>query len=365
MTTTFSSYVKVFVHSNCPGDLLVKSTSTDEESTFPPTQFRSLVAGWGPGHDTSVWSTKLHVAFLPNDDYQLVCKNESGDIVNPKFMKVTFDGKTYQILNNNNCCADGWYNMNWARPPPLCSPYVDQGSFQLPEVPMYQHYEGNEFLPGSNVEAQVDGIKLWGAQFGGAHYGPVNFGEPGESRAVLLNWLKLDIHVSVEMKLDDGTLIGSVNEGGIADMMDIPPEVSGIHEVIFTAHRFAGTHHFAKILSFEILPPLPTTSPSISSAPTISLVPTVTPPVMYELACGSGASACAGSRQSAGINELHPLRCCADSNLGVDWERKYPDRCPAGIYGASDFGGTCHQAVTFSEGKSICESEGGKQSYSH
>lgn len=40
------------------------------------------------------------------------------------------------------------------------------------------------------------------------------------------------------------------------------------------AHRFAGTHYFAKIMSFEILPPLPTTSPTITSAPTISLRPT-------------------------------------------------------------------------------------------
>ena len=119
---------------------------------------------------------------------------------------------------------------------------------------MYQHYEGNEFLPGSNVEAQVDGIKLWGAQFGGAHYGPVNFGEPGESRAVLLNWLKLDIHVSVEMKLDDGTLIGSVNEGGLADMMDIPPEVSGLHELIFTGKSaFVLFYHVHMCVQCEIL----------------------------------------------------------------------------------------------------------------
>eukprot|EP00559_Dactyliosolen_fragilissimus_P007792 CAMPEP_0184861662 /NCGR_PEP_ID=MMETSP0580-20130426/6290_1 /TAXON_ID=1118495 /ORGANISM="Dactyliosolen fragilissimus" /LENGTH=1463 /DNA_ID=CAMNT_0027359231 /DNA_START=285 /DNA_END=4674 /DNA_ORIENTATION=- len=349
---------KVFVHSNCPGDLLVTSTSTNEQSTFPPTRFRTLSAGWGKGYATDVWSTNLHVAFLPNDHYQLGCKNESGEIVNPKYMKVTFDGKTYQIRNNNNCCEHGWYDMNFARPPPLCSPYVDQGSFQLPEVPLYQHYEANEFLHPSNVAAEADGIKLWGVQFGGAHFGPVNFGTPGESRAVLLNWKKLSSHVRVHMRLDDGTLIGSVGNNDVE--IDIPPEVSGIHEVIFTAHRFAGTHHFAKIISFDILPPFPTTSPTMSPAPTSSLVPTGIPPSMYELACGSSGSACAGRRQSAEINELHPLRCCADFDLGKAWERKYPNSCPAGVFGASKLGDTCHKAVTFSEGKSICESKGGR-----
>ncbi len=89
----------------------------------------------------------------------------------------------------------------------------------------------------------------------------------------------MDSSVRVDMKLDDGTLIGSVGMG-VEEEIDIPTEVSGIHEVIFTAHRFAGTHHFAKIISFEILPPLPSASPTITSAPTISLVPTVTPPLI-------------------------------------------------------------------------------------
>jgi len=288
-------------------------------------------------------------------------------------MKVTFDGKTYQILNNNNCCHSGWYNMNWARPPPMCSPYVDRSSFELPEVPLHQHYDANEFLHFSNVKAYASGIKLWGSKFGGAHFGPVNFGDPGESRAVLLKWESLTSFVRVKMKLDDGTPIGSVGSADAgqesAEETAIPPEISGIHEVIFTAHRFAGTHLFAKIMSFEILVPHPTTSPTISSAPTISLVPTLTPPFTYELACGSDASACAGSRQSAGVDELHLLRCCADSNLGEPWKRGYPKRCPAGVFGASEFGGTCHGAVHFSEGKSICESEGGEHSlephYSH
>lgn len=259
--------------------------------------------------------------------------------------------------------------MHWDRPPPLCSPYVGQGSFQLPELPLYQRFEANEFVHHW-YGAQVDSIKLKQSNFGGARYGPVNFGAPGESRAVLINWKSLTSWVRVEMKLDDddGTLIGSVgqSDAGIASAMeiDIPPEVSGIHEVIFTAHRFAGTHHFAEIFSFEILPPHPTTSPTMSYAPTSSIVPTITPPLTVELACGSGASACAGRRQSAELDELHPLRCCADNDLGEDWERRYPERCPEGLFGASDFGGTCHKAVTFSEGKSICESEGGKQSCS-
>ena len=101
---------------------------------------------------------------------------------------------------------------------------------------------------------------------------------------VLVAWKSLSSYVSVEIKLEDGTLIGSTtgnhivepvgeNNDGVAEI-DIPPEVSGLHEVIFTANRFAGTHYFAKIMSFEILPPLPTTSPTITSAPTISLVPT-------------------------------------------------------------------------------------------
>ena len=238
-----------------------------------------MTAGWGRGYDETVWSTKLHVAFLPNDQYQLSCKDESGDNFSPKFMRVTFDGRTYQILNNNNCCKDGWYNMNFARPPPLCSPYVDQGSFQLPDLPLYQHFEAIEFLHHWK-DAEVDGIKL--NRFHGARYGPVNFGASGESRAVLVHWKSLTSWVRVEMKLANGTFIGSVGQAdeGIESAMeiDIPQEVSGIHEVIFTAHRFAGTHYFAKIFSFEILPPLPTTSPSISSALTMSLVPTVTPP---------------------------------------------------------------------------------------
>ncbi len=168
--------------------------------------------------------------------------------------------------------------MSFDRPPPLCSPYVDQGSFQLPELPLYQHFEAIEFLQHWKG-AEVDGITL--NRFHGAHYGPVNFGASGESRAVLVNWKTLTCCVRVEMKLGDGTLIGSVGQAdeGIESAMeiDIPQEVSGIHEVIFTVHRFAGTHNFAKIFSFEILPPLPTTSPSISSAPTMSPVPTVTP----------------------------------------------------------------------------------------
>ena len=40
-------HVKVFVHSDCMGDLVVTSTSTGEQSTFAPTQFRTLTAGWG------------------------------------------------------------------------------------------------------------------------------------------------------------------------------------------------------------------------------------------------------------------------------------------------------------------------------
>jgi len=140
----FRHHVKVFVHSNCPGDLLVTSTSTGEQSAFPPTRFQTLTAGWGWRHDATVSSTKLHVAFLPKDDYELSCKNLSGEIVIPKYMKVTFDGRTYQILNNNNCCSAGWYNMNFARPPPLCSPYIEQRSFELPEIPLYQHFEANE-----------------------------------------------------------------------------------------------------------------------------------------------------------------------------------------------------------------------------
>lgn len=316
---------------------------------------------------TTVWSTKLHVAFLPHDNYQLGCKDASGVIANPKFMKVFFDGQTYQIRNNNNCCEPGWYDKNWARPPPLCSPFVNQSSFQLPEVPLHQHFEASEFLHTSNVHAEVGAIKLKGAQFHEAHFGPVNFGDPGESRAVLLKWEKLSSWVRVEMKLDDGTLIGSVGDGrqeGVAEMA-ISPEISGIHEVIFTAHRFAGTHVFAKIISFEILAPLPTTSPTMTAAPTISPVPTVTKPLTYELACGSDASACAGQRQSAGINELHILRCCADSNLGDPWKRGYPKRCPVGVFGASAFEGKCHEAVLYSEGKSICESEGGDSKKYH
>ena len=264
--------MKVFVHSDCPGDLSVTSVSTGEHSTFPPTQFRTRTAGWGPSYEPPKYTTKLHVAFLPNGNYQLVCKDTSGEIVQPKYMHLTFDGKTYQIHNNNNCCAQGWMNMNWDRPPPLCSPYVEQSSFTLPEVSLYQHYEGSEFLPGSH-SSPVDGIRRE-AVGGNARYGPVNFGEPGESRAVLLHWKRLSNEVSVHMKLADGTPIGSVRQEGFAEIA-IPPEISGIHEVVFTARRFAGLHRMARIYSFEILPPLPTTSPSMSSAPTVTLVPTI------------------------------------------------------------------------------------------
>ena len=320
-------------------------------------------------------STKLHVLFLPNDDYELGCTDMSGEISAPKYMQVTFDGRTHAISNNNNCCEHGWLNLNFPRPPPLCSPYVDNSSFTLPEVPLYQHFEGIESLDyrGSLVyEESGRGAKIGGIwDPDGATYGPVNFGLPGESYAVLLKYRQLSDSVSVKMHLDDGTVVGTFSlvedrDGRCSDCgsleIAIDEEISGIHEVTFTAHRFAGTHKWAVIQSFEILAPPPSASPSMSLAPTMSAEPTITPPLLFELACGASDKACKGTRQSAGIDETHQLRCCADSDLGSDWERKFGNTCPAGVFGASEIGGTCYTAVTYSEGRNICESNGGKQS---
>eukprot|EP00581_Thalassiosira_minuscula_P008613 CAMPEP_0183705790 /NCGR_PEP_ID=MMETSP0737-20130205/2813_1 /TAXON_ID=385413 /ORGANISM="Thalassiosira miniscula, Strain CCMP1093" /LENGTH=287 /DNA_ID=CAMNT_0025933041 /DNA_START=194 /DNA_END=1057 /DNA_ORIENTATION=- len=92
--------------------------------------------------------------------------------------------------------------------------------------------------------------------------------------------------------------------------------------------------------------------------------PSDPPSASYMLACGASYASCTGISQSADSEELHHLRCCADSNLNNAWTRSdlTPDSCPSGVYGASDFpdGGMCYPAVTFHQGKNICEAEGGR-----
>ena len=79
------------------------------------------------------------------------------------------------------------------------------------------------------------------------------------------------------------------------------------------------------------------------------------------MACSSTASVCAGQTINRVASELHEVRCCADSNLGVGW-RQYVGRgaiCE-NVWGESEINGVCENGVTYQQALSMCASMGAR-----
>ena len=95
----------------------------------------------------------------------------------------------------------------------------------------------------------------------------------------------------------------------------------------------------------------------VTDEPTLS--PTFTPETgSFYTACGSSAAGCSGQSTPADVAEKHELRCCADNQLQYFGKHS---ACPLDVWGASDFeNGLCHHAVTWNEGRDICEHYGGR-----
>ena len=105
---------------------------------------------------------------------------------------------------------------------------------------------------------------------------------------------------------------------------------------------------------------VPSFSPTSSYQP--SEVPTYRPsrsPTIknshYFTACGSTAQWCSGLVDSSANEELHAVRCCADSKINDAWIRH--SNCAAAgldVWSKSEINGVCHSFKTFVEAENVC-----------
>ena len=81
------------------------------------------------------------------------------------------------------------------------------------------------------------------------------------------------------------------------------------------------------------------------------------------IVCGSSAGACKNDKvREASPNELHEVRCCANTRINNNW-RQHANCAAAGFtstWGESDLLGDCHAEKTFAEAEKICLDEGGR-----
>lgn len=102
---------------------------------------------------------------------------------------------------------------------------------------------------------------------------------------------------------------------------------------------------------------VPTMSPTASLAPSVPR-PSRSPTIKnshYFTACGSSAQWCSGLVDSSANEELHEVRCCADTYIGVGW-KQHSNCINAGldVWSKSEINGVCHSFKTFVEAENVC-----------